>query len=42
VLRTALTSSGGVVAKAAREVGIARTTFSSRLDALGIRQPRGE
>lgn len=42
VLRAALTMSGGVVAKAAREVGIARTTLASRLDALGIRSPRGE
>jgi sigma-54 specific flagellar transcriptional regulator A len=40
VLREALAKSGGVVAQAARELGIARTTLSSRIDALGIRAPR--
>jgi transcriptional regulator with GAF, ATPase, and Fis domain len=40
VLRQALAQSGGVVAQAARELGIARTTLSSRIDALGIRTPR--
>jgi hypothetical protein len=29
-----------VVAQAARELGIARTTLSSRLDALGVRAVR--
>jgi transcriptional regulator with GAF, ATPase, and Fis domain len=42
VLREALAKSGGVVAQAARELGIARTTLSSRIDALGIRAPRRE
>ena len=40
VLRQALSQSGGVVAQAARELGIARTTLSSRIDALGIREPK--
>jgi transcriptional regulator with GAF, ATPase, and Fis domain len=40
VLREALANSGGVVAQAARELGVARTTLSSRIDALGIRAPR--
>ena len=40
VLRRALAQSGGVVAQAARDLGIARTTLSSRLDALGIRGQR--
>jgi len=40
VLRQALAQSGGVVAQAARELGIARTTLSSRIDTLGIRTPR--
>jgi transcriptional regulator with GAF, ATPase, and Fis domain len=42
VLREALTKSGGVVAQAARELGIARTTLSSRIDAVGIRVARRE
>jgi transcriptional regulator with GAF, ATPase, and Fis domain len=41
LLREALAESGGVVAKAARELGIARTTLSSRIDVLGIRAPKG-
>ncbi len=41
VLRDALAKSGGV-AQAARELGIARTTLSSRLEALGIRAARRE
>jgi DNA-binding NtrC family response regulator len=40
VLRLALTQSAGVVAQAARELGIARTTLSSRIDVLGIRTPK--
>jgi transcriptional regulator with GAF, ATPase, and Fis domain len=28
------------VAQAARELGIARTTLSSRIDTLGIREPK--
>jgi transcriptional regulator with GAF, ATPase, and Fis domain len=40
MLRKALADSGGVVAQAARELGIARTTLSHRIDALGIRAPR--
>jgi transcriptional regulator with GAF, ATPase, and Fis domain len=38
VLRRALAESGGVVAQAARKLGIARTTLSSRIEALGIRR----
>jgi transcriptional regulator with GAF, ATPase, and Fis domain len=40
VLKQALSQSGGVVAQAARELGIARTTLSSRIDALGVREPK--
>ncbi len=40
ILRQALAQSGGVVAKAARELGIARTTLSDRLDALQHRAGR--
>jgi len=40
VLRQALTQSDGVVAHAARELGIARTTLSNRIEALGIRTAR--
>jgi transcriptional regulator with GAF, ATPase, and Fis domain len=42
VLRHALAQSGGVVAQAARDLGIARTTLSSRIEVLGIRTPRRE
>jgi DNA-binding NtrC family response regulator len=42
LLGHALLASGGVVAHAARELGIARTTLSSRIDALGIRTARSE
>jgi transcriptional regulator with GAF, ATPase, and Fis domain len=42
LLREALAESDGVVAHAARSLGVARTTLASRLDALGIRDtPRG-
>jgi transcriptional regulator with GAF, ATPase, and Fis domain len=41
VLREALATANGVVAHAARELGVARTTLSSRLDALGLRAPKG-
>jgi transcriptional regulator with GAF, ATPase, and Fis domain len=37
VIRNVLSDAGGVVAHAARSLGIARTTFSGRLDALGMR-----
>ena len=37
VLREALSTAHNVVAHAARDLGIARTTLSSRLDALGLR-----
>ena len=37
VLRQALAEADGVVAHAARALGIARTTLASRIDALGIR-----
>jgi transcriptional regulator with GAF, ATPase, and Fis domain len=42
VVRRAMTEAGGVVAHAARSLGVARTTFSSRLDALGMRRPKPE
>ena len=41
LLRTALNESGGVVAHVARELGVARTTLASRLDALGLRPSKG-
>ncbi len=41
VLRQALGEAGGVVAYAARALGIARTTLSSRLEALGLRAAKG-
>jgi transcriptional regulator with GAF, ATPase, and Fis domain len=37
LVRRALTEAGGVVAQAARSLGIARTTFISRLEVLGMR-----
>lgn len=37
VVRRAMAEAGGVVAHAARSLGIARTTFASRLDMLGMR-----
>ncbi len=40
VIRQALARAGGVVAQAARDLGIARTTLSSRIDVLGVRAPR--
>ncbi len=42
VIQQALRLSGGVVAQAARALGIARTTLASRIDALEIRPPRKE
>jgi DNA-binding NtrC family response regulator len=43
VIRRALQESGGVVAQAARALGIARTTLASRIEALGLRSAkRGE
>ena len=41
VLRQALGEAGGVVAYAARALGIARTTLASRLEALGLRAAKG-
>lgn len=41
VLRQALAEADGVVAHAARALGIARTTLASRLEALGIRAAKG-
>ena len=38
LIKQALAKHGGVVAHAAKELGIARTTLSSRLDALGLRR----
>jgi DNA-binding NtrC family response regulator len=40
LLCQALKASGGIVAQAARDLGIARTTLSSRIDNLGIRASR--
>jgi transcriptional regulator with GAF, ATPase, and Fis domain len=40
LLRNALADANGVVAQAARDLGIARTTLAHRLDALGIRAPK--
>src|SRR4029077_14881773 len=37
LLRQALAEAGGVVAQAARQLGIARTTLSHRIEALGVR-----
>ena len=37
VIRDAMARASGVVAHAARELGIARTTLASRLDVLGMR-----
>ena len=37
MVRRALADAKGVVAQAARTLGIARTTLSSRLDMLGLR-----
>jgi sigma-54 specific flagellar transcriptional regulator A len=42
LIRKALSDAGGVVAHAARTLGIARTTLASRLDVLGIRAKKGE
>jgi transcriptional regulator with PAS, ATPase and Fis domain len=36
VLRDALARNGGVVAHAAKELGIARTTLAGRVEALGL------
>jgi len=41
LLRDALAAAGGVVAHAARALGVARTTLASRLEALGIRAQEG-
>ena len=41
LLRDALAEAGGVVAHAARALGVARTTLASRLEALGIRAHEG-
>jgi transcriptional regulator with GAF, ATPase, and Fis domain len=40
VIQQALRISGGVVAQAARELGVARTTLASRVEALGMRTVR--
>jgi transcriptional regulator with GAF, ATPase, and Fis domain len=42
VIREALNGADGVVAQAARTLGIARTTFASRLEALGMHSRRGK
>jgi transcriptional regulator with GAF, ATPase, and Fis domain len=42
VIQHALRLSGGVVAQAARALGVARTTLASRIDALEIRPARRE
>jgi transcriptional regulator with GAF, ATPase, and Fis domain len=41
ILRRALADAGGVVAHAARALGVARTTLASRLEALGVRVRKG-
>jgi len=41
LLREAVDASNGVVAYAARDLGVARTTLAGRLAALGLREPRG-
>jgi transcriptional regulator with GAF, ATPase, and Fis domain len=41
VLRRALAEAGGVVAQAARALGVARTTLASRLEVLGVKPRRG-
>jgi sigma-54 specific flagellar transcriptional regulator A len=41
VLRQALAEAGGIVAHAARALGVARTTLASRLEALAIRAAKG-
>jgi len=38
VIRAALTRNNGVVAHAARDLGVARTTLASRIDALGLKR----
>ena len=40
LIQQALRLSGGVVAQAARVLGVARTTLASRVEALGMRPPR--
>jgi transcriptional regulator with GAF, ATPase, and Fis domain len=40
VIRRALQGAGGVVAQAARELGLARTTLASRIEALQMAVPR--
>ena len=42
IIQRALSEANGVIAAAARSLGIARTTLSSRLDVLGIRAKKGE
>ncbi len=42
VLRAALLAAKGNISQAARELGIARTTLASRLDAVGLRGSKGE
>ena len=43
MIHRALTETGGVVAAAARSLGIARTTLVSRLEVLGMRgRTKGE
>jgi transcriptional regulator with GAF, ATPase, and Fis domain len=42
VVREALSEAGGVIAHAARALGIARTTLASRLEVLGIRAKKGD
>ncbi|MDB5220163.1 MAG: Nitrogenase (molybdenum-iron)-specific transcriptional regulator NifA [Myxococcaceae bacterium] len=42
IVQRALAEANGVIAQAARSLGIARTTLSSRLDVLGIRAKKGD
>ena len=41
ILREAVNTARGVVAHAARDLGVARTTLSGRLAALGVKEPKG-
>ena len=42
IVQRALSEANGVIAQAARSLGIARTTLSSRLEVLGIRAKKGD
>jgi transcriptional regulator with GAF, ATPase, and Fis domain len=42
IVQRAVSEANGVIAQAARSLGIARTTLSSRLEVLGIRPRKGD